>query len=189
MFYVVRHGFTEWNIIRKVQGVTDKDLTDEGRRQAEKAREEIKDIPLDFIITSPLSRARETAEIMNRDHKVPVMVDDRLLERNFGIYEGVSRSEMDYSLLWDFYNDVGEDVCEPNRIFFARVWDFLRELSEKCPDKNVLIATHGGVSIAVECYFREEIPHGKLSQAGLSIKNCQVKGYEPKTVERSRYGI
>ena len=66
MLYIMRHGRTDWNVRHKLQGRTDIPLNEEGRRMAEKAREEYRDVPLDICFCSPLIRARETAEIVLR---------------------------------------------------------------------------------------------------------------------------
>ena len=78
MLYIMRHGRTDWNERQKLQGRTDIPLNDEGRRMAEKAREEIRDIPLDFCYCSPLLRAYETARIVLAGRDIPVIRDGRL---------------------------------------------------------------------------------------------------------------
>ena len=80
MLYIMRHGRTDWNDRHKLQGRTDVPLNEEGRRMAEKAAEEYRDIPLDVCWCSPLIRARETAEIVLRGRDVPILTDDRLRE-------------------------------------------------------------------------------------------------------------
>ena len=64
--FLTRHGQTDWNVIERLQGQTDIELNDEGRQQAEETGELIKDENIDLIITSPLKRAKETAEIIKR---------------------------------------------------------------------------------------------------------------------------
>ena len=92
MLYIMRHGRTDWNDRHKLQGRTDVPLNEEGRRMAEKAAEEYRDIPLDVCWCSPLIRARETAEIVLRGRDVPILTDDRLREMSFGDYEGQENS-------------------------------------------------------------------------------------------------
>ncbi|MBO4592414.1 MAG: histidine phosphatase family protein, partial [Eubacterium sp.] len=88
MLYIIRHGKTDWNVMHKLQGKTDVPLNDEGRAMAEQAREEYQDVHFDIAFCSPLSRARETAEILLRGRDIPIITDDRLTEMSFGIYEG-----------------------------------------------------------------------------------------------------
>ena len=92
MLYIIRHGKTDWNVLHKLQGRTDVPLNDEGRRMAEAAREEYRDVHFDVCFCSPLVRARETAEILLRGRDVPVLTDDRLMEMSFGSYEGQENS-------------------------------------------------------------------------------------------------
>ena len=79
MLYIMRHGKTEWNKKKKLQGRTDIPLCHEGIEMAEKAREEYKDVHLDICYCSPLIRARTTAEILLEGRNVPIVTDDRLI--------------------------------------------------------------------------------------------------------------
>ena len=72
MLYIVRHGETDWNKAHKVQGRTDIPLNDYGRRLAGETAEGMKDIPIDLGFTSPLLRAKETAQIILKGRNVPL---------------------------------------------------------------------------------------------------------------------
>ena len=89
--YVVRHGETVWNKLHKVQGVADIPLAENGILLAEKTGEALKDVSFDLCITSPLIRARKTAELIleKQSGKVSVIEDARIQEINFGVLEGV----------------------------------------------------------------------------------------------------
>lgn len=89
--YIVRHGETVWNRHHKVQGVADIPLAENGILLAEKTGEALKNVSFDLCITSPLVRARKTAELIlaKQAHKVPVKEDIRIREINFGVLEGV----------------------------------------------------------------------------------------------------
>ena len=89
MLDIMRHGKTDWNLLHKLQGKTDIPLNDMGRQMARQARERYKDIHFDVCYCSPLSRARETAKLVLEGRDVPIIIDDRLSEMGFGIYEGV----------------------------------------------------------------------------------------------------
>ena len=88
MLYIIRHGKTDWNLWHKLQGRTDIPLNEEGRQMAIEAGERYKDTHFDVCYCSPLIRARETAELLLKGRDVPVVIDDRLKEMGFGIYEG-----------------------------------------------------------------------------------------------------
>ena len=92
MLYIMRHGRTDWNVRHKLQGRTDIPLNDEGRMMAAEAGEKYADIHFDECYSSPLARAKETAEIFLKGRGVPVYTDDRLVEMGFGIYEGIENS-------------------------------------------------------------------------------------------------
>ena len=92
MLYIMRHGRTDWNERHKLQGRTDIPLNEDGRRMAEAAREEYRDVPLDVCYCSPLVRAKETAEIVLRGRDILILTDDRLREMSFGEYEGIENS-------------------------------------------------------------------------------------------------
>ena len=83
MIYIVRHGETDWNIGSRMQGHTDIPLNAKGREQARKIASHLKEIHLDIMYTSPLSRAYETARIITVHHKVPFITDVSLRERQF----------------------------------------------------------------------------------------------------------
>ena len=85
----MRHGQTDWNALRKLQGRSDVPLNDNGRLMVKEAIEEYKNIHFDICFCSPLKRALETAEIFLKNRNIPLIVDDRLAEMCFGIYEGV----------------------------------------------------------------------------------------------------
>ena len=89
MLYIVRHGETDWNREHKVQGRTDIPLNDYGRRLARETAEGMKDIPIDLCFTSPLLRAKETAQIILEGRNVPLCDEERIQEISFGRYEGL----------------------------------------------------------------------------------------------------
>ena len=92
MLYIMRHGRTDWNVRHKLQGRTDIPLNDEGRMMAAEAGKQYSDIHFDECYSSPLARAKETAEIFLKGRGVPVYTDDRLVEMGFGVYEGIENS-------------------------------------------------------------------------------------------------
>lgn len=92
MLYIMRHGRTDWNVRHKLQGRTDIPLNDEGRMMAAEAGKRYADIHFDICYSSPLERAKETAEIFLKGRNVPVYTDDRLVEMGFGVYEGIENS-------------------------------------------------------------------------------------------------
>ncbi len=88
--YIVRHGITEWNALQKVQGSVDIPLAEEGIRLARLTGEALKDVHFDLCFSSPLQRAKQTAELIlgERVSQVPVIPDKRIQEIDFGVLEG-----------------------------------------------------------------------------------------------------
>ncbi|GHU08483.1 hypothetical protein FACS189431_4820 [Alphaproteobacteria bacterium] len=161
--YFVRHGQTDWNKQGRAMGRTDQPLNDEGRKQAEQAREKLKGKKIDLILSSPLKRAKETAEIINKDFNVPIIFRDELVERNFGEREGKISTPEDYEDNWDYeksLTDTGESVKE----IFERVHSLIDEIKEKYAGKNILVASHGGVARAFRFYFEKMPEDGKLAK-------------------------
>ena len=87
--YILRHGKTQWNALRKVQGAADIPLAEEGISLARKVGETLKDVPFDLCFSSPLKRARQTAELVlgRKADKIPVILDKRIKEIDFGVLE------------------------------------------------------------------------------------------------------
>jgi broad specificity phosphatase PhoE len=93
--YLVRHGQTTWNKERKLQGATDIPLDEEGRKQAHNIRKTLGLERIDRVVSSPLSRAYETAEIIASQYNVGVAIEHGLKERSYGEYEGQLTSSFD----------------------------------------------------------------------------------------------
>ncbi len=94
MFYVLRHGQTDWNAQARLQGSTDIPLNETGRAQARVAAEILDGLGITRIVASPLSRALETAQIVGAKLGLTPQIDARLIERNFGLFEGLTLDEV-----------------------------------------------------------------------------------------------
>lgn len=173
--YVVRHGETIWNVEHKVQGITDIPLTDKGRLEAKELQDLIKSLNIDIVISSPLSRARETAKILV-DSKIPVNIDDRIKERNWGMNEGAFIDDVDKWDCWDVVLNTKVGNIECVQDFMYRVSDFIEEIKIKYKDKNVLVVTHSAVSRVIH-YLLGTIPEdSNLSR--INIPNLRVIEYK-----------
>ena len=86
---ITRHGQTDWNLKRKVQGKTDIELNTKGIEQAEEVAKKLVNEPIDLIICSPLVRAKQTAEIINRNRNIPIIYDNSISEIDYGEFEGI----------------------------------------------------------------------------------------------------
>jgi probable phosphoglycerate mutase len=178
MLYIMRHGKTDWNLLHKLQGKTDIPLNDMGRQMARDARERYKDIHFDVCFSSPLLRARETAELVLEGRDVPVIIDDRLAEMGFGIYEGTEevfeKPECPVRVLFfnpEKYEAVGG--AESLESLIKRTSEFLDEVAMPLVNegKDVLILGHGAMNSAVIGNIR----HKELKDFWAEgIENCKL---------------
>ena len=179
MLYIMRHGRTDWNDLHKMQGRTDIPLNDCGREMAEQAREEYKDVNFDICYCSPLSRARETAEILLKGRDIPIIYDDRLLEMSFGIYEGTANSfkipGCPINVLFQTPEKYTAPVegAESFNELFARTGDFLINTAKPLVNegKDVLIIGHGAMNSSIVCQVMG-LPIEKFWSQG--IENCKL---------------
>ena len=173
--YIVRHGQTDGNIMRTMDGIKDIPLNDTGREQAKVARDLLKDTKFDLIICSTLKRAKQTMEIINVNN-MPVVYDKRVIERNCGEFTGLTFDDFDRDYYWNYHNKTTYETAESIDQIFGRVYEFLDEIKEKYKDKTILLVTHDGVCKIINCYVNGVPEDGNLQTLG--IKNCEVKFYE-----------
>ena len=175
-FYFTRHGQTVWNVENKICGVTDIELTERGHRQAAELAERIlrEDIHIDEIICSPLRRAADTARHISEITGVPMRVEPRLKEQNFGKYESTPRNgeEFQYAKIC-FVNSYegGESMIR----FCQRIYNLLDDIRQEADAKVYLMVAHNGVARAVQSYFTDMTNEGF---ARFGIKNCELRRYD-----------
>lgn len=170
--YIVRHGQVPHNALNQYN-TTDEDLTELGIQQAEELKDKIKNMNFDIIISSPLNRAKHTANIINLNN-LKIIYDDRIIERSCGDLSGKPLEVTNREEYWNYYTTIQYGTSENIKLFFKRVYNFLDELKNK-DYKSVLIVAHSGVSKAFSGYF-DGINDGKFLNRGL--KNCEIKEYE-----------
>ena len=175
---LTRHGQTEWNLLKKVQGKADIELNEKGIQQAEATRDSLKNEEIDLILCSPLKRAVQTAGIINQGRNIPMIIDGRASERDFGEFEGLPNTEFDFDAFWSYKQNLKYDKAENIKDFFGRVYDFLDSIKREYAGKRILIVAHGGISIPFKCYF-EGIPDAE-TLLPLALGNCAVAKYSYK---------
>lgn len=172
--YLMRHGETLFNVRRKIQGWCDSPLTAKGIKQAEAAREILKNINFDHYYSSTAERCCDTLEIVT-DYKVEYKRLKQLKERNFGIFEGESE-DLNPKKDWTFkYDDLfphygGEYLQD----VVNRMCTTLKEIMDKEDHQYVLAVSHGGA-----CYsFLSSIidPNIVNNQGGFT--NCCILHFE-----------
>ena len=179
MLYIIRHGITDWNLARRLQGRTDIPLNDAGREMAAKAGEKYRGVHFDVCYCSPLSRARETAEILLSGREVPIITDDRLTEMGFGEFEGVGNAYNDPDCPINVLFRAPEEYVDPPggaeslESLMERTGDFLDKVAKPILDegKDLLIVGHGAMNSSIICQVR-----GKPISVFWSgrIENCEL---------------
>lgn len=151
-FYFLRHGETTWNAIGRTQGQLDAPLSDRGREQAAAAAKILAHQPVKRIVSSPLSRARDTAEAAAETTGAPVSFDPDLMEFNAGEIQGEYRGEDVREYFQKRWNPPGGEAFDD---FAARAWG---AMARAVTEPGVLIVCHGGLWRAAMEYVAIE-PH------------------------------
>jgi len=180
LFYFIRHGETEWNAQGRWCGRTDVPLSDVGRRQAQLLARRLQPLPVEALYSSPLGRAMETAQIIGQAVGREPVADGRLVELNYGAWEGSTYEESKRTApavyaAWDADpasqappgGETGEQLIE-------RVTPFLAEMAQRHPCGNVVVVSHKTVCRLVACHilglplseYRQRIP---MENAALNI--------------------
>lgn len=149
--YLTRHGQTEWNVQKRFQGHRDSNLTEMGVRQAQWLRDYMKNKPIDRVYSSPLQRAYTTAQIVTEGMDIEIERRDGLKEMNFGVWEGMSESDIKESSaeqLHNFWNRPhmfepvgGESYEEASK----RITEEFEDIVKSSSGSNLLMVVHGVV--------------------------------------------
>ena len=183
ILYMTRHGESEYNVTGRYCGITDIPLHERGFAQAQELAKSLQEqgMAFDVVISSPLLRARQTADAICEALGMEYVVDERFRERDFGVYEGVSRDEVK-DLFPEMYArqctntlDDAPDGGETIRQVYQRVDEGLDQLRQIYQGKAVLLVCHGMTARAVNRYCWNT-PYEEV--AGFSIGNCEIVQYE-----------
>jgi glucosyl-3-phosphoglycerate phosphatase len=180
---LVRHGETDWNRDGRWQGGSDTHLNDVGRDQASSLAASL-DGTVDAVYSSDLARARETAEILAAKLGLRVQLDERLRERAFGAWEGLTTAEIEERFAeaherWRAGEGPGAADAEPFDAFADRITAFLDDVLEQHPDDEVLVVAHGG-SIRVIHALARGLDYVRDHRLIPGVPNCVVTRYGVK---------
>ncbi len=194
---VTRHGQTDWNLERRLQGWADNPINETGRNQALALRDKIKDIKIDICYSSSLRRAAETAQILlgytdeTMQPICPIVYDKRLRERGFGSIDSLNDPKIQdfvFHESWNLDLNTGKYGIEPIRELYKRIYDFYHTEIPKAKerygdDATVLIVTHGGACRVLNYVILggAEVPD-KNSEAlkatqNFVLHNCDIVEY------------
>ena len=171
--YYVRHGQTDLNLAKKMQGGgTEKELNETGISQAYNTKKELENVKYNLVICSPMKRAKQTAEIINEGRDIPIITDERIRERKLGKLEGHEITEEIEHQIWDY--DLNYQIPDGENLhdFEKRILEFFEDIKKKYPDKTVLIVAHGGVAKVIKAHLYGMPESRNLSD--ISMKNCEI---------------
>ena len=197
--YIIRHGQTPWNARKCLQGRSDVDLNENGIYLAELTGKALRDVTFDMAFTSPLIRAKHTAQCILAGRKVPIIEDERLIEISFGIYEGCCYAEENRQVpqqwIENFFHAPQDYVAAPGGESLddveKRTRNFMEDICSRkeLQDKTILVSTHGcalrGLLNSIRETNREDYWHGGVSKnCAVSIVTCN-RGEKPVLVEEN----
>jgi broad specificity phosphatase PhoE len=154
--YITRHGETEWNREKRMQGWLDSNLTENGIKNALALGERLKETELTAIYSSSSGRTRATTSLIRGERDIPVIYDENLREIKLGQWEGKTHSSIkelyqtEFESFWNtphLFTTVGGETFEETR---ARVIQVLNRIKREYESGNILIVTH---SVAIKCLY------------------------------------
>jgi probable phosphoglycerate mutase len=177
---LVRHGETDWNVEERFQGHADPPLNARGREQARVLAARMAGEHVDVIYTSPLRRARETAEILAEALGATVVSHDGLREVDVGEWQGLTRGDIEERFpeafaRWREYGP-GWEHGETYEQMADRVLAAMREIASAQQSGRVVVVTHGGPVRAIAA-SADGISHAESRRRTRVIDNCGVAGF------------
>ena len=175
-FYFIRHGQSVWNVENKICGATDIALTEKGHEQAIETGKKIieQGLSADMILYSPLVRAAETARHISEMTGIPMRVEERLREQNFGKYEGTARDGA------EFKEAKKQFVCryeggESMLHLAQRIYNLLDDVKAESEEKTYILVAHNGIARVIQSYFYE-MTNAEYAEFG--VENCSITRYD-----------
>jgi broad specificity phosphatase PhoE len=177
--YLFRHGETEWNKLKKFQGIVDIDLTETGIEQAKNIPIHLKDKDIKVIYSSPLKRALKTGQITAKELGIDIIINENLKEVNAGDAAGVKAEDLDKLFgenIWEKwqstepeYDNISFPNAETKPDFRKRIVDTITEIANNCKYglDTIGIACHGFVLKQLMIAIGE-------TENCRGIKNCEI---------------
>ena len=147
---LIRHGETEWNSQKRMQGHSNSDLSLVGQAQIQALGQWMKNVPFDLIYSSDSLRAKQTAEAITQFSGHELQFDQRLREKNLGVFEGLTSEEARerHPEVFRLFKTAGStyviDKGESTQQLQDRALEIVNEIRIKHPEERVLLVTHGG---------------------------------------------
>lgn len=149
----IRHGQTDWNVEGRMQGQQQVPLNDTGKQQASDCSLKLRNYEWNQLISSPLLRAVETAQIFSEQLGLPVQIVQEFAEKSYGEAEGLVKHEIESR----FKSGLIPNEERPQALQ-QRVLHGISEICSRCPDQQLIVVTHGDIiSLITAYYFNQEI--------------------------------
>ena len=185
--YIVRHGQTEWNLLGKTQGHGNSDLTPKGIEQAELLADSMTKYPIDYIYSSDLERAYQTAEIIGNKLNIEFEKTEALREMNFGTWEGriikdIIEEDPELYKMWRNEPHLakipqGETLSQIKE----RTDAFIKEINEKYDGKHIVLVTHSLCArIMLLSFLDSDVKNiYRINQANTALNIIELRDYGP----------
>lgn len=190
---LTRHGETDWNLQRRIQGSTDTNLNETGRTQAMQLAESLllsEDRP-DIIYTSGLKRALETAEITAGRLQIPCLIHPGLEEIGFGLWEGLTWEQVEdrYPELYQIWHTdrryghppEGESYQDLLNRVVPALQDIIQKEGGSNADRRILIVTHSAVIMSLLSHLNRTPFHEMVKR--YRMQNAQIVELDAKRLE------
>ncbi|RTR34005.1 histidine phosphatase family protein [Robertmurraya yapensis] len=166
---LVRHGETDWNALGMLQGKTDIPLNHKGINQAKECGEFLKSATWDVVVTSPLTRAKQTAEIVSSFIDKPLIEMAEFIERDYGDAEGMTVEER-----MTTYPNKNYPNQEDRLSLTKRIMKGLEQIRQKWEGKSVIVVAHGAVINAI----LGELSNGEIGSDKTRLRNACLNNIE-----------
>ena len=185
--YIVRHGQTEWNLLGKTQGHGNSDLTPKGIEQAELLADSMTKYPIDYIYSSDLGRAYQTAEIIGNKLNIEVERTEALREMNFGTWEGRIIKDMieEDPELYKMWRNEPHLAKIPQGETLSQIKErtdaFIKEINEKYDGKHIVLVTHSLCArIMLLSFLDSDVKNiYRINQANTALNIIELRDYGP----------
>lgn len=190
-FYIVRHGQTNWNILGKTQGHGNSDLTQKGEEQARELSEAMINYPIDYIYSSDLGRAVQTAQIVGDKLGLKVNQTSSLREMGFGVWEGllIDQIKKDHANTYDIWRNqphlVNIEGGETLHIIKERTDDFIKEINEKYDNKHIMLVSHSVTVRVMLLSFLDSSMENiyRIKQDNTALNIVEYRDYGPVIIK------
>jgi broad specificity phosphatase PhoE len=171
--YLIRHGETDWNRENRLQGIEDIELNENGIRQSAACAQAFVGVPVDLILSSPLKRAKVTAEIIAGTIGAgPVVIEPGLTERDFGKLSGKSFENKE-----TLYAHTADPGMEPRETLIERFMGVLYRYIDAQAAENILVVSHGAaINVILSHLSSGEIGTGKTVLKNTCINKLRCDG-------------